>query len=93
VIRGGLWKQGYRRLLAGIERRSPESEAVPLVKVLSRRECRRLFARFAATKIRSDQIDYDHFWPLIPPSTGRSRRLLEKVAHRWGWYLTVFARK
>ena len=93
VIRGRLWTQGHRRLLSEIERRSPESEAVPLVKVLSRRECRALFACFAATKIRSDQIDYGHFCPLIPPSTGRSRRLLEKLAHRWGWYLTVFARK
>jgi SAM-dependent methyltransferase len=93
VMQGGLWKQGYRRLMAEIERRSPESEAVPLVKVVSRRECRRLFAHFAETKIRSDQIDYGHFWPSIPPSTGRSRRLLEKLAHRWGWYLTVFARK
>ncbi len=93
VIRGGLRKQGYRRLLADIERRSPESEAVPLVKVLTRRECRRLFVRFAETRIRSDQIDYGHFLPSIPPSTGRSRRLLEKLAHRWGWYLTAFALK
>ena len=91
VIRGGLWRKGYRRLLADIEHRSADSDAVPLVKVLTRRECRRLFARFRETSIRADQIDYAHFWPSLAPTTGRSRRLLEALAHRWGWYLTVFA--
>jgi len=93
VIRGGLWKRGYRRLLADIEHRSADSDAVPLVKVLTRRDCRRLFAGFGETRIRADQIDYAHFWPSLPPATGRSRRLLETLAHRWGWYLTVFSRK
>jgi hypothetical protein len=83
--------QAGRRLLADIEHRSADSDAVPLVKVLTRRECRRLFARFRETRIRVDQIDYAHFWPSLAPATGRSRRLLEALAHRWGWYLTVFA--
>lgn len=93
VIRGGLEKKGYRRLLADIEHRSADSDAVPLVKVLTRRDCRRLFAGFAETRIRADQIDYAHFWPSLPPAIGASRRLLETLAHRWGWYLTVFSRK
>jgi SAM-dependent methyltransferase len=93
VIRGDLWKRGYRRLLADIEHRSADSDAVPLVKVLTRRDCRRLFSGFGETRIRADQIDYAHFWPSLPPATGLSRRLLEALAHRWGWYLTVFSRK
>jgi len=93
VIRGELRKKGYRRLLADIEYRSTDSDAVPLVKVLTRRDCRRLFADFAETRIRADQIDYAHFWPSLPPATGASRRLLERFAHRWGWYLTVFSLK
>jgi ubiquinone/menaquinone biosynthesis C-methylase UbiE len=93
VMEGGLWRKGYRRLLADIEHRSADSEAVPLVKVLTRRDCRRLFAGFGETRIRADQIDYAHFWPSLPPATGLSRRLLETLAHRWGWYLTVFSRK
>jgi SAM-dependent methyltransferase len=93
VLRGRLWKEGYRRLLADIELRSPGSDALPLVKVLTRRDCRRLFAGFRETKVRTDQIDYSHFWPPLAPSTGRSRRLIETLAHRWGWYLTVFSWK
>jgi SAM-dependent methyltransferase len=90
---GELRHKSYRRLLADIEYRSPESDAVPLVKVFSRRDCRRLFAEFAEARIRSDQIEWSHLVPFARPDAGPSRRTLETLGRRWGWYLTVFARK
>lgn len=90
---GELRRKNYRRLLADIEYRSPESDAVPLVKVFSRRECRRLFEGFAETKVRADQIEWSHIVPFAGPGSGLSRSVLESLARRWGWYLTVFARK
>jgi hypothetical protein len=47
VRRGELWRKGYRRPMAGIERGSDESGTQPLVRVLSRRQCHRMFGRFA----------------------------------------------
>ncbi len=93
IRRGELWKRGYRRLLADIEHGSRESGAAPLVKVLSRRQCRRLFAGFSRVTVRSDHIDYCHVFPSRSPSIGASRRFVERVAGRWGWYLTVVAHK
>jgi len=93
IRRGELWTRGYRRLLADIEHGARDSGAEPLVKVLSRRQCRRLFSRFQQVTVRSDHIDYAHFFPSRPPSPLGPRRLVEKLAGRWGWYLTVIARK
>jgi ubiquinone/menaquinone biosynthesis C-methylase UbiE len=93
VRRGELWKKGYRRLMASIEHGSEASGAVPLVKVLSRRQCRRMFTRYASVHIRSDHIDYSHVFPSRSPSVGARRRRLENWAGYWGWYLTVVARK
>lgn len=93
LLRGGLWKLGYRRLLADIEYRSPGSDAVPLVKVFSRRECAALFSSFSKHAIRSNHVDLFHVIPVIPPSTQRQRRVIESLFSRWGWYLTIFAWK
>jgi hypothetical protein len=80
-------------LLSEIEYRSAGSDAEPLVKVFSRRQCRRLFARFAETRLRCDQIEWSHLVPFAAAGSGPPRGALEAVARRWGWYLTVFARK
>jgi SAM-dependent methyltransferase len=93
IRRGELVTKGYRRLLSEIEQGARESGATPLVKVLSRRQCRRLFAGFRQVTVRSDHIDYGHVFPSRPPSPPAARRRLEKLAGRWGWYLTVIARK
>ena len=93
ILLGELRRKGYRRMLADIEHRSPGSDAVPLVKVLSRRECRRLFSAFTETRIRTDHIDLSHMVPFARPVIGQQRSTLERLFHRWGWYLTVFARK
>jgi len=93
VRRGELWTRGYRRLLSDVEQGARESGATPLVKVLSRRQCRRLFAGFSRVSVRADHIDIGHVFPSRPPSPGPRRRLLERLAGRWGWYLTVTAHK
>jgi SAM-dependent methyltransferase len=93
LLLGGLWRKRYRRLLSDIEYRSVGSDAEPLVKVFSRRQCRRLFGRFAETRLRCDQIEWSHLVPFAGAGSGPPRSALEAVARRWGWYLTVFARK
>ena len=93
VRRGELRKLGYRRLMAGIEYGAVESGAAPLVKVVSRRECRHLFQGFSRVAIRSDHIDLPHLFPSRAPSPPARRRVIERWARRWGWYLTVTANK
>jgi len=93
IRRGELWTRGYKRMLADIEQGARESGAAPLVKVLSRRQCRRLFAGFQQVAVRSDHIDFAHVFPSRLPSPPARRRWVEKLAGRWGWYLTVIARK
>ena len=93
IRRGELLSRGYRRLLSEIEHGARESGAAPLVKVLSRRQCRRLFTGFSRVTVRSDHIDYSHVFPSRAPSIDASRRFVERVAGRWGWYLTVLAEK
>jgi ubiquinone/menaquinone biosynthesis C-methylase UbiE len=93
VRHGELWRRGYRRLLADIEHGARQSGAQPLVKVLSRRQCRKLFARFSSVTVRSDHVDYCHVFPSRAPTIGVARRRIERLAGRWGWYLTVLARR
>lgn len=90
---GELRRKGYRRMLSDIEYRSADSEAVPLVTVLSRRECRRLFEAFGEVRVRTDHVEPWHFVPFAKPVHGAPRRRLERLARHWGWYLTVSARK
>jgi SAM-dependent methyltransferase len=94
LVLGGLITKGHRRLLSEIEYRAPGSDAVPLVQVLSRADCRRLCVRFGSVELQTAHIELSHFLPLFRPGRlPRVRRLLERVAKRWGWYLIVSARK
>lgn len=93
LLLGGLFRKGYRRLLSEIEYRSPGSDAVPLVQVVTRTQCRELFAGFGELRIDTRHIDFGHALPLMPRSSRKVRRILERVAGRFGWYLIAFARK
>jgi SAM-dependent methyltransferase len=93
IRHGELWTRGYRRLLADVEQGARETGASPLVQVLSRRQCRRLFAGFSRVAVRADHFDIGHVFPSLPPSPPARRQRLEKLLGRWGWYLTVIARK
>ena len=90
VLKGGLLRLGYRGLMSQIERRKA-SDAVPLVKVHSRRESRRLFAHF--TDVR---IHVRHFG-LSNSRRGVIRKMAERYSEalgRWlGWYLVIRAIK
>ncbi len=93
VLLGGLFLRGYRQLLSEIEYRSPGSDAVPLVQVVTRRQCRDLFARFGEVQLHTRHVDLRHAIPAIPTSSVATRRVLERIAGRFGWYLIVAARK
>jgi SAM-dependent methyltransferase len=93
LLRGEFRRKSYPRLLSDIEFRSPGSDAVPLVKVLSRSDCRRMFRVFAQTSVRTDHIEWSQLVPTSRFGSGPSRSTLEALFRRWGWYLTVFARK
>ena len=58
VLKGGLWKDGYRRLVSRIEYRSESNDAIPLVKVYSKWQAVNLFKDF-----RSIQIQITHRIP------------------------------
>jgi SAM-dependent methyltransferase len=93
LLAGHLRRKGYRRLMADIEQGSEASGTLPLVKVLSRGDCRRLFSRFSSVQVRSDHFDYCHIRPSRAPSPPDRRRRLERWGRYWGWFLTVRARK
>jgi SAM-dependent methyltransferase len=92
VLRGGFWRDGYRKTLARVEYRAQEN-AIPLVKVYSRRAARRLFHLFASADVSVHHFGFTH--------AGRLGLLLGRVAGpmqgafaRWiGWYVMIRARK
>jgi hypothetical protein len=94
ILRGGLLRKGYRRLLSEIEHRSSDSDAAPLVQVVSHSDCRRLFGSYTSLELQTAHLDPSHLLPLVQPGRFPAlRRLLERVARRWGWYLVAFAWK
>lgn len=90
ILRGGFLRKGYRRTLSGIERRE-NSDAVPLVKVYSRRSARRLFSNFEDVRIETHHFDLEQ--------AGRIGRFVKSIfgqPRSWqalGWYLVIRARK
>jgi ubiquinone/menaquinone biosynthesis C-methylase UbiE len=88
VLKGGLWRKGWKHLLSEIEYRSDPNSALPLVKVYSRREVRNLFRQFSRTDIVACHID---------PGTRRPTPMLRSFCERFfsvfGWYLVVRATK
>jgi SAM-dependent methyltransferase len=92
LLRGGFFRDGYRKTISRIERRE-NSDAVPLVKVYSRRSAKRLFRGFRSVETVVQHFDFNH--------AGRpglmARKLLirwePEIARRFGWYLIIRARK
>ncbi len=98
VLLMGLFRKGYRHLMSEIEFRSDGSDAMPLVKLYTRNEARRLFERFRHIRIQTCHLEYSHFFPLHRvvgrlPVFYQIRELLERFGRRWGWYLIVEADK
>ena len=63
LVRTQLLRKGRRRLLSEIEYRSSDNDALPLVKVYSRAQARRLFAGFATVRVSAHCVDAGHFPP------------------------------
>ena len=94
IILLGLLRRGRRRLLAEIEHRSPDNDALPLVKVYSRRQARGLFTDFANVTASTHCIAAIHF---PPPLCVVLRKVPAAWFERWlsfaGWYVCVRATK
>ena len=94
IARLGLLRKGKRRLMSEIEYRSSDNDALPLVKVYSRGQARKLLAGFATVNLRTDSVDAGHFppplsWMLLMVAQARLERWLRFA----GWYLIVRATK
>lgn len=85
ILKGGLWRKGWRRLLSEIEYRSNPDSAMPLVKVFSRGQARKLFASFRDIQITTCHVDSAKLQKLLPLSRLKIERLLGWA----GWYLVV----
>jgi SAM-dependent methyltransferase len=92
VLHGRLFVDGYRRLIADVERHE-HSDALPLVKVYSRREMRRLFGRFTSTRLEVHHLKQEDFAYAAPIARRAPRAWMDAAASRWGWYIFAKATK
>lgn len=103
ILFRGLWrmdlcKKGYRHLMSEIEQRSENSNALPLVRVYSRRQARKLFRSFRRTEIQTCHLEYSHFGPAgvamrTLPFSWQRREWIEGLARYCGWFVMVEAEK
>lgn len=93
ILRGGLWRKGWRRLLSEIEYRSNPDSALPLVKVVSRGDMRQLFRKFADVRITACHVESTHFSRFAPLVSWLGRDRMERWLGFGGWYLIAHARK
>jgi len=90
----GLARLGRRRMLSEIEHRSPGNDALPLVKVYSRRQVRRLFAGFEHVSLSTHCVAAMHFPPPLSLLLLRAPpRWLERPLRFGGWYVIARATK
>jgi SAM-dependent methyltransferase len=94
VLRLGLVLKGKRRLLSEIEYRSVDNDALPLVKVYSRSQAKRLFTGFDTVSVSTHCVDAGHF---PPPLSWLLKKVSKERLERWlrfgGWYVIVRATK
>ena len=90
LLRGGFFRHGYRETMSRIEQRR-HSDAVPLVKVYSRRGARRLFSDFSEIQIEATHFGYRNSrLRVVRKLVNRYSELLDRA---FGWYLIIRARK
>lgn len=92
ILHGRLFIDGYRRLIADVERHD-HTDALPLVKVYSGRDMRRLFRQFRTTTIEVHHLNEDEFMYAAPLARRVPRRWMDAAASRWGWYIFAKATK
>jgi 2-polyprenyl-3-methyl-5-hydroxy-6-metoxy-1,4-benzoquinol methylase len=93
ILKMGLVRKGWRRLLSEIEYRSSENAAVPLVTVYSRAAVLRMFSHFRRVEVTTRHLEASHFSLLSVFFKRLSRSDLERRLGRFGWYLIVRATK
>lgn len=94
IVRLGLLRKGKRRLLSESEYRSAGNDALPLVKVYSRRQARRLFTGFETVTTSTHCVAAEHFpKPLFPLLRRLPPGLLERWLRFGGWYVILRATK
>lgn len=92
IVQGGLFRHGYRRLMADIERHD-HSDALPLVRVYSRRKVRRLLRSFTSVSLATYHPPAAHVHFLSRRLPAVIRPFVERCSQRWGWYVVARARK
>lgn len=92
LVKGGLLRVGYRRLVADIEQHD-HTDALPLVKVYSRGQMRRLFRRFHSVRTEVHHLEPGHFSYLAPVIRRLPASWLRSAAGRLGWYVFAKATK
>lgn len=93
LLRGWLFRKWWRRLMAEIEFHSEINDAIPIVKVYSRRQVFRLFSMFQSRKIVVCHVDASHFRLLRPLIKYVGGRILERWLGWGGWYVVIHAQK
>jgi SAM-dependent methyltransferase len=94
ILRLGLFVKGKRRLLSEIEYRSSDNDALPLVKVYSRGQAKRLFTGFDTVSVSTHCVDAGHFPPPLSWLLKKvSKERLESCLRFGGWYVIVRAIK
>ncbi len=92
IVKAGIVRHGYRRLVADIEQHQ-HTDALPLVKVYSRRQLRRMFAGFRSVETEVHHLDASHFSYLAPLVRRLPISWMEAVSHHFGWYVFAKATK
>ena len=93
VLKFGLIRKGWRKLLSEIEYRSKDNTAQPLVKVYSRKQSRDLFSDFSQVHLQTAHLEASHLSRFQLLVRGVSRAELERRFGRYGWYVVVKAVK
>jgi SAM-dependent methyltransferase len=90
ILRGGLWRLGYRGLMSTIECGADGVGLKPLVKTYGRRQLRHILGDFSHVSFKVAHFRREHV-----PRLGRFiPRRLERWLEPWlGWYLIAFATK
>jgi SAM-dependent methyltransferase len=92
ILHGRLFADGYRRLIADVERHE-HTDALPLVKVYSRGDMRRLFAGFGSTTLEVHHLKQEDFAYAAPVVRRLPQRWIDVAAGLWGWYIFAKATK
>lgn len=90
ILRGGLWRFGYKGLMSRIEQGADGVDAAPLVKTYSRRELKQMLRGFRNVQLAVQHLSADsfgRFGELLPGAA------MERAARLVGWYLFARATK